>query len=102
MSDIYRQRIAGVKTLLALGFAWHEGRWVKPASLAAALLPEADALHALLVDRADQLVACTENSPDEDELVAIGEALEAYELKRWPEGKELFPGTLNYSRRKRQ
>ena len=46
------------------------------------------ALHALLVDRADQLVACTENSPDEDELVAIGEALEAYELKRWPEGKE--------------
>ena len=88
MSDIDRQRIAGVKTLLALGFTWHEGRWVKPAALDAPLLPEADALHALLIDRADQLVACTENSPDEDELVAIGEAIEAYELKRWPEGKE--------------
>ena len=88
MSDIDRQRIAGVKMLLGLGFAWHEGRWVKPASLAAALVPEADALHALLVDRADRLVACTENSEEEDELLTIGEAIEAYELKRWPEGRE--------------
>jgi hypothetical protein len=88
MSDIDRQRIAGVKTLLAHGFTWHEGRWVKPAALAAPVLPEADALHALLVDRADQLMSCTENSSDEDELIAIGEAIEAYELKRWPEGKE--------------
>jgi hypothetical protein len=88
MSDIDRQRIAGVKTLLALGFTWHEGRWVKPAALATPLLSEADALHALLVDRADQLMGCIENSADEDELVAIGEAIEAYELKRWPVGKE--------------
>ena len=88
MSDIDRQRIAGVRTLLSLGYTWHEGRWVKPAGLEAPLLPEADVLHALLVDRAEQLVACTENSPDEDELVAIGEAIEAYELKRWPKGKE--------------
>jgi hypothetical protein len=88
MSDIDRQRIAGLKTLLAYGFTWHEGRWVKPATLAASLLPEADALHAVLVDRADQLMGCIENSADEDELVAIGEAIEAYELKRWPDGKE--------------
>jgi hypothetical protein len=77
-----------VKTLRALGFNWHEGRTVESAALAAPLLPEADALHALLVDRADQLMGCIENSADEDELLAIGEALEAYELKRWPEGKE--------------
>jgi hypothetical protein len=89
MSEIDRQRIAGVKTLLALGFTWHEGGWVKPASLENPLLSEADALHALLVDRADQLMSCTENSSDEDELIAIGEAIEAFELKRWPEGKEL-------------
>jgi hypothetical protein len=88
MSDIDRQRIAGVKTLLTLGFTWHEGRWVQPPTLATSLLPDADALHALLVDRADQLMGCIENSADEDELVAIGEAIEAYELKRWPEGKE--------------
>ena len=46
MSDIDRQRIAGVKMLLVLGFAWHEGRWVKPASFEAPLFPEADALRA--------------------------------------------------------
>jgi hypothetical protein len=57
-SDIDRQRIAGVKTLLALGFTWHEGRWVKPTALDAPLFPEADALHALLVDRAGQLMSC--------------------------------------------
>ena len=88
MSEIDRQRIAGVRTLLALGFTWHDGHWVKPSAIAAPLLFEADALHALLVNRADRLMGCTENSDDEDELVAIGEAIEAYELKRWPEGKE--------------
>ena len=88
MSDIDRQRIAGVKTLLALEFTWHEGRWLKPAAPEAPVLPEADALHALLVDRADQLMSCTENSSDEDELIAIGETIEAYELKRWaPRGR---------------
>jgi hypothetical protein len=32
--------------------------------------------------------AVAENSSDDSELIAIGEAIEAYELKRWPEGKE--------------
>jgi hypothetical protein len=33
-------------------------------------------------------MSCTEDSSDENELIAIGEAIGAYELKRWPEGKE--------------
>ena len=51
---------------------------------------EADAMHALLVHRADQLEGCTEGSPEEQEFSAIASAIDAYERKRWPEGK--IPG----------
>ena len=51
---------------------------------------EADALHALLVLRADELVGCTEGSPEERELAAITDVIEAYEVVRWPDGK--IPG----------
>ena len=43
----------------------------------------------MLIARADRLVGCLENFDDEEELVRIGEAIEAYEAKRWPKGKEL-------------
>ena len=56
----------------------------------AKLTKEADAMHALLVLRADALVGCTEGSEEEEELSAITDAIEAYEAKRWPEGK--IPG----------
>ena len=47
-----------------------------------------DRIHALLVTRADTLDGCTEGSPEEAELAALADAIEAYEAVRWPEGKE--------------
>jgi hypothetical protein len=41
----------------------------------------------LLVKRADELVGCTEGSPEEEELRMLVDAIEAYEAKRWPSGK---------------
>ena len=48
---------------------------------------EADGMHVLLVLRADQLEGCTDNSEEARELGMIAEVLEAYECKRWPDGK---------------
>jgi hypothetical protein len=44
-------------------------------------------MHSLLVQRAEALIGCTDASADQDELEAIGEAIEAYERLRWPDGK---------------
>jgi len=45
-----------------------------------------DALHALLVKRADDLEGCTEGSDEERELEAVTNAI-AYEPVRWSTGK---------------
>ena len=49
-----------------------------------------DKMHALLVERADALVGCVEGSPEEAELQALTDTIEAYEQQRWPLGK--IPG----------
>ena len=46
-----------------------------------------DRMHELLVTRSDALEGCAEGSPEEAELAALADAIEAYEAVRWPEGK---------------
>ena len=50
-------------------------------------IAEADAMHALLVIRADALMGEPEASDGATELQVIADAVEAYEVKRWPRGK---------------
>lgn len=44
--------------------------------------PILEAMSGLLKQRADTLVGCTEGSPEEAELEAIADVLDAYEAKR--------------------
>jgi len=46
---------------------------------------ESDALHTFLVKRADALMGC--RSPEDEELRTLADAIDAYEVKRWPSGK---------------
>ena len=85
MSEIDRQRVSAVRMLEATGHTYREGRWQQVGGLPH--WPEDDAMHSLLIQRADVLIGCTDGSADQDELEAIGEALEAYEALRWPDGK---------------
>ena len=84
MSNIDKQRIAAVRKLEAMGYVFHEHDWTGPAIPATF---EADAMHALLVLRADALEGCPENSEETREFAMIAEALQAYEAIRWPDGK---------------
>jgi hypothetical protein len=86
MSIIDKQRIAAVRTLVDLGYVFLD-EWIAPIGQTTPVTAEADAMHALLVLRADELEGCTANSEDARELAMIAEVLEAYECKRWPEGK---------------
>jgi hypothetical protein len=62
--SIDRQRIAAVKQLEALGYRFDAIEWKAPPGVAAAptVFREADALHGLLILRADKLEGCTEGS----------------------------------------
>jgi hypothetical protein len=89
MSNIDKQRIAAVRKLEQLGFTFAAGDWHAPAGLTAAppTSIQADAMHALLIQRADALEGCTEGSEEERELAAITDVVESYEAIRWPNGK---------------
>jgi hypothetical protein len=73
MSNIDRQRISAVRLLESMGYVFHD-EWIAPAGTATPATTEADAMHALLVLRADELGGCTENSPEAAER-AIADAL---------------------------
>ena len=70
-----------------LGYTNEQGIWSSPPVAVAHLASVADVMRALLVKRADELFCCVEGSPEERELEAIADALEAYEAQRWPFGK---------------
>ena len=86
MSTIDRQRVAAVRKLEQLGYTFAAGDWMQPANDTAAPAIT-DALHALLVKRADAIAMPNEGSPEEAELAYITDAIEAYEAVRWPGGR---------------
>jgi hypothetical protein len=89
--DIDKQRISAVRTLEAIGYRYRDGEWMAPGAAVGSPLPftaEADAIHGMLMLRADALAGCTENSEEETELQAIVDLIEAYEVKRWPLGRD--------------
>jgi len=96
--SVDKQRVAAVAALEALGFTFTPGQgWLPPIGSAGALQPvrpdctaEADAMHALLVVRADMLMSAPQESYAATELELITDAIDAYEAKRWPGGK--IPG----------
>jgi len=51
------------------------------------MIAETDAMHGVLVQRADALEGCTEGSDEKVELKRVVDAIGAYEAVRWPEGK---------------
>jgi hypothetical protein len=93
VSNIDKQRVAAVWKLEALGYRYQGGEW-EPASAPAAtagsrslMTAECDAMHGVLVQRADALESCLEGSEEEIELKTIVDAIEAYEAVRWPLGR---------------
>jgi hypothetical protein len=68
-------------------FHFRDGAWIAPPHLSANLAPEAGRLHGVLVERADEIGGCPDGSAEDAELKGITDALEAYEEKRWPEGR---------------
>jgi len=90
VTNIDKQRIAAVRKLEQLGYRYDGGEWI-PASATAvtqhSILAEADALLSALVLRADALEGYPEGSEEEAELAVITDAIEAYEVVRWPQGR---------------
>ena len=91
MSTIDKQRIAAVRAMEAMGHTFNGIEWTAPTGgTAFAAGAESDAMHSLLVLRADKIGYANEGSDEELELKLIADAVDAYEAKRWPDG--VVPG----------
>ena len=66
MSNIDKQRISAVRTLEAMGYVFRD-EWIAPAGVTAPVTAEADAMHVLLVLRADAIEGFTPGSTEEAE-----------------------------------
>jgi len=62
-------------------------RGANPTDAVSHLAELTDRMHGLLMERADALMGCTKNSPEETELAAFTDVIEAYERQRWPLGR---------------
>jgi hypothetical protein len=69
--DLDRQRIAAIGLLEAMGYRYQSGKWEPSASAPLPLTWEVDALHGMVIRRADALAGCTEGSDEETEFKAI-------------------------------
>jgi hypothetical protein len=69
------------------GYVFRAGEWQGPPR-GVDLSVEADLMHGYLITRADKLEGFSANSPEDAEYALIAELVEAYEAKRWPEGRE--------------
>ena len=61
MGKVDKERVTAVRTLEHLGFTFDGEHWVGGVP---AIVPDADALHGLLMDRAEALAGGTDNSPE--------------------------------------
>ena len=88
MSTIDRKRIGAVKTIEDLGYSFDGLSWKAPShdGRTVPTIDEADAMHALLVSRAEKLEGYGEGSEDEVEYQMITQTIKAYEARRWPDG----------------
>jgi hypothetical protein len=86
MSVVDKQRVTVVATFKAVGYTFSPPAGTTPGTTFCAT--ESDAMHGVLMSRADALQGCAEGPPEEAELQRIVEAIEAYERRRWPDGKE--------------
>jgi len=90
MSMVDKQRIAAVRKLQAIGYAFDGADWQPPATVQAPKLvawADADALYAQLVQLADKLDGCAEGSVQEAVRYALAEAIDGYQSVRWPGGR---------------